>query len=106
MFSLSVLSIPSFEPDVVVPIDGLVHRVFGNDPGAVADEFAEHGCGHVGDQLLEGGESSEPGDTEVTEPLGQVSYLDGCPGENPGNSHDESGLAAVSMLRRLGSTHE
>ena len=75
MFSLSVLSIPSFEPGVVVPIDGLVHRVSGNDPGAVADEFAEHGCGHVGDQLLEGGESSEPGDTEVSEPLGQISCL-------------------------------
>ena len=61
MFSSAGLSIPSFEPGVVVPIDGLVHRVFGNDPGAVADKFAEQGCGHIGDKLLEGAESSESG---------------------------------------------
>jgi hypothetical protein len=45
MFSSSGLSIPSFEPGVVVPIDGLVNCVFSNDPGAVADKFAEQGCG-------------------------------------------------------------
>jgi hypothetical protein len=61
MFSSSGLSIPSFEPGVVVPIDGLVNRVFSYDPGAVADKFAEQGCGHIGDKLVEGAESSEPG---------------------------------------------
>jgi len=61
MFSSSGLSIPTFEPGVVVPIDGLVNCVFNNDPGVVADKFAEQGCGHIGDKLLEGAESSEPG---------------------------------------------
>jgi hypothetical protein len=41
MFSFSGPSIPSFEPGVGVPVNGLFHRVLGNDPGAVADEFGE-----------------------------------------------------------------
>ncbi len=105
MFSSSGLSIRSFEPGVVVPIDGLVNRVFSNDPGAAADKFAEQGCGHIGDKLLEGAESSEPGvihsprvgrsehfDASFTAPPGSHQMADpiiycrlrgGCPGPRP-----------------------
>ncbi len=106
MFSFSGLSVPSFEPGVVVPIDGLVDGVFGNDPGAVADEFAEYGCGHVGDQLLEGAESSEPGDTNASEAFGQVSGLDGLsggePGEQPRRTRMGGGVHVATLADEFG----